>query len=187
MNRSQQLDLLLPNSWIANDILEMDDGESHCADNVCNSPIRTTVVSLIFMIAIGVARPMVILGTQLPVALGEIGSYQGGKLESPYINRVISKENDTNEGVAYSILGEYNGLQEEEDVREGEIHMRKDTTRLIYSVLGFCGVLMLVTSGLSAYVVPLYDPGAAKVLFPMSFAFLSMIGIRYLFRSENHA
>ena len=192
MYRSQQLDSLLPNSWLASDKLEMDDGEILlCTENVYSSPIRSSVVvRLIFMIVIGLAQPTpsaVILGTQLPVSSGQIGSYQGGKLEAPYINRVISKENDTNDGVAYSILEAYNGIQEEEDVREGETHMRKDATMLIYSVLGFCGVLMLVTSGLSAYVVPLYDQGAAKVLFPMSFAFLSMIGIKYLFRSENHA
>ena len=128
---SQQSDLELLNSWIVCDTLDTD-GEilRYCVERDTNSLIRASVVSLIFVIVMGVTQPTpsaVILGTQLLVTFGGIGSYQGGKLEAPYINRVISKENGTNDGVAYSILEAYNGIQVEKANAEGVAVVTKNS------------------------------------------------------------
>lgn len=195
MYRSQQLDSLLPNSWLACDKLEMDDGEILlCTENVCSSPIRSSaVVRFIFMIVIGLAQPTpsaVILGTQLPVSSGQIGSYQGGKLEAPYINRVISKENDTNKGVAYSILEAYNGKQEEKTSEEGMIVKKRfnvSSNTVVYGSLGTIGVAVMLVSAVVSFVKPLFDVNVAYVLLPLSLAYLAMIGLDYWARGRDNA
>ena len=196
MYRSQQLDSLLPNSWLASDKLEMDDGEILlCTENVCSSPIRSSaVVRLIFMIVIGLAQPTpsaVILGTQLPVSSGQIGSYQGGKLEAPYINRVILKENDANVGVAYSILEAYNGIREGKTSAEEETVVKRKTSissnTIVYGSLGAIGVVVMSISAIVSFVKPLFDVNVAYVLLPLSLAYLAMIGADYWARGRDNA
>ena len=184
---------MLSNSWIASDTLEMDEDISRCIENVCSSPIRISVVSLIFIISIGVTQltpSAVILGTLLPVALGAMGTFQGSQQERTYINNVISNTQDSNKSVAYSILEAYNGKQEEKTSEEGMIVKKRfnvSSNTVVYGSLGTIGVAVMLVSTVVSFVKPLFDVNVAYVLLPLSLVYLAMIGVDYWARGRDNA
>lgn len=166
-----------------------DEGYDHYKNIVLN--VRTLLNEIDDLLCHGLVSSSVHLWLQLDLYSKQIEMHKKEFLEIEYLSecpleyRIETLEELINR--TKRRLRQVAKKSEENDcpTRKGE-NLMKFISVFIYGSLTISGICALGLAAFSYYLTPLFDPNIARVLMPMSLAFLSMVGLDYILREHRN-